>query len=192
MVSREKKIKNILVGILIFFLLIVGVFFIKGYFEGRFNSIETLRTYVQTFGIFAPIVLTVIQMLQVVFPVLPGFIGCAVAVGMFGAVGGFWCNYIGISVGSIVAFLLAKWFGDNLVRLMVPEEKYLSCVEWVNKKKSYTLLLFLSILLPLAPDDFLCYFSGLIGMGTKKFVWIILVSKPWIIIFYSILFGYLL
>ena len=36
---------------------------------------------------------------------------------------------------------------------MVPMEKYQKLVDTVNTKKSYTLILFLAILLPLAPDD---------------------------------------
>lgn len=190
--TREIKIKKILMAILIVLLLITGVFVIKGYFEGHFRSMDSMRAYMNTFGMFAPLVLVLIQALQVVLPVLPGMIGCAVGAGMFGAATGFWCNYIGISAGSIIAFLLAKWLGHKIVDVMFPADKYASCVEWINKKKCFTLLLFLSILLPLAPDDFLCYFSGVAGMSTRKFVWIILLAKPWCILFYSIVFGYFL
>ena len=109
---------------------------------------------------------------------------------MFGAMGGFGCNYIGISAGSISAFLLSRRFGVGLVRQMVPMEKYERFVNWVNEKNSYTAVLFLSILLPLAPDDFLCYFSGLTGMSAKKFTWIILAAKPWCILGYSVFFAY--
>jgi uncharacterized membrane protein YdjX (TVP38/TMEM64 family) len=124
-------------------------------------------------------------------PVLPGFLGCIVGAGMFGAAGGFWCNYIGISIGSIIAFLLARRFGVELVRLMIPMEKYQKWVDWVNTKKSYTVVLFLAILLPLAPDDFLCYFSGLTGMSTRRFTWIIVLGKPWCILAYCVFFAYL-
>lgn len=110
---------------------------------------------------------------------------------MFGAAGGFWCNYIGISIGSIIAFLLARRFGVELVRLMIPMEKYQKWVDWVNTKKSYTVVLFLAILLPLAPDDFLCYFSGLTGMSTRRFTWIIVLGKPWCILAYCVFFAYL-
>lgn len=109
---------------------------------------------------------------------------------MFGAFGGFWCNYIGISAGSIIAFLLARRFGSGIVKQMFPADKYEAVVKWVTQKKSYTAVLFLAILLPLAPDDFLCYFSGLTGMSTKKFTWIIIVAKPWCILAYCIAFGY--
>ena len=122
---------------------------------------------------------------------LPGFLGCIVGAGMFGAAGGFWCNYIGISIGSIIAFLLARRFGVELVRLMIPMEKYQKWVDWVNTKKSYTVVLFLAILLPLAPDDFLCYFSGLTGMSARRFTWIIVLGKPLCILAYCVVFSYL-
>lgn len=188
--TREEWIKKILLFILGCLLFVSIVFLLKAYREGHFSSVHNLRTYVKGFGVFAPAVLIMIQALQVVVPVLPGFLGSIVGTGLFGGWISFWCNYIGISIGSIIAFLLAKWLGNNLVRLLFPEEKYQKYVNWINQKRCYTRLLFWSILLPLAPDDFLCYFSGLSGMSTKKFVWIIILAKPWCLIFYSILFEY--
>ena len=187
---NARSLKRLLTGLLVLLLALSALFLLKGYLDGSFRSIQSFQAYIAGFGLLAPLVLTVIQALQVVLPVLPGFFGCIVGAGMFGAMGGFWCNYIGISAGSIIAFLLAKRFGAGLVRCMVPMEKYDSLVNWVNRKKSYTAVLFLSILLPLAPDDFLCYFSGLTGMSTKKFTWIILSAKPWCILGYSIFFAY--
>lgn len=190
MTANADKLKNVLTGLLVALLLLTGLFLLKGYLDGQFRTMESFRAYVESFGLLAPLILVVIQALQVVLPVLPGFFGCIVGAGMFGAMGGFWCNYIGISAGSIIAFLLAKRFGVRLVQCMVPMEKYDSLVAWVNRRRSYTVVLFLSILLPLAPDDFLCYFSGLTGMSTKKFTWIILSAKPWCILGYSIFFAY--
>mgnify|MGYP000004345992 FL=1 len=190
MAVRESWIKRALMAVLIGLLVISGVFMINGYFAGSFHSVEAFRAYVGKYGMFAPVVLGCIQMLQVVVPVIPGMVGCAAGAGMFGAVQGFWCNYIGISAGSIVAFLLAKWFGEKIVNVMVPVGKYQSWVDRLNSTRYFTWILFLSILLPLAPDDFLCYFSGLGGMSTKKFVWIIVLAKPWCILAYSIFFAY--
>ena len=168
------------------------LFCVQGYLGGHFSSAEQLQAYMKRFGVFAPVILTVIQAIQVIIPVLPGWLGCVVGAGMFGAAGGFWCNYIGISAGSLISFLLAKRYGVELVRKMVPMEKYQKLVDWVNTKKSYTLILFLAILLPLAPDDFLCWFSGLTGMASRRFIWIIIAAKPWCILFYSLIFGHII
>ena len=188
---HAEKLKNALTGLFVFLLLFSALFLLKGYLDGHFQSMESMRAYIGKFGLFAPVILIVIQALQVVLPVLPGFLGCIVGAGMFGAMGGFLCNYIGISAGSIIAFLLAKRFGSGLVQQMISMEKYHSFVAWIERKKCYTIILFLSILLPLAPDDFLCYFSGLMGMSTKKFTWIILSAKPWCILGYSVFFAYM-
>ena len=73
--------------ILLGLLIISGIFMINGYFAGSFYSVEGFREYVGRYGIFAPVVLGCIQMLQVVVPVIPGMVGCAAGAGMFGAKG---------------------------------------------------------------------------------------------------------
>ena len=71
-------------------------------------------------------------------------------------------------------------------------QKYQKLTTWVNSRKSYTVVLFLCILLPLAPDDFLCWLSGLMDMPARRFVYIILLGKPWCILFYSLLFSHMI
>ncbi len=186
------KLKGVLTALLEFLLIFSLLFLVRGWASGRFDSVDSMREYIGSFGAFGPLVLTLIQALQVVLPVLPGFLGCIVGAGLFGAAGGFWCNYIGISAGSMAAFLLARRFGVSLVQKMVPMEKYKRWVDWVNGRRSYTAVLFLAILLPLAPDDFLCYFSGLTGMSARRFTWIIVLGKPWCILAYSLFFAYLI
>ena len=192
MEEKAEHLKKYLGAALIFLLMLLILFCVQGYLGGHFSSAEQLQAYMKRFGVFAPVILTVIQAIQVIIPVLPGWLGCVVGAGMFGAAGGFWCNYIVISAGSIISFLLAKRYGVELVRKMVPMEKYQKLVDWVNTKKSYTLILFLAILLPLAPDDFLCWFSGLTGMASRRFIWIIIAAKPWCILFYSLIFGHII
>ncbi len=190
--GKEDRIKSAATVSLLLLLLLAAAFLVKAWLGGHFRSMEALRAYLETFGVVGPLVLTLIQALQVILPVLPGFLGCVVGAAMFGAAGGFIVNYVGISAGSIAAYWLARRFGVALVRKMVPMEKYDRCVRWVNEKKSYSLILFLAILLPLAPDDFLCYFSGLTSMSAKRFTWIILLGKPWCILLYSLVFSRLI
>jgi len=190
MKTKESIIKITVIVCLSVLLAASAFFLIYGWLGGHFDSIDTLRVYIDSFGIWGPIVLTLIQVFQVVLPVLPGFMGCIVGAMLFGAASGFWINYIGISVGSIAAYWLARRLGIKLVNKMVSMEKYDSYVKKISQSKSYPVVLFVSILLPLAPDDFLCYFSGLINMSAKKFTTIIVVAKPWCILFYSIFFAY--
>ncbi|MBE6909897.1 MAG: TVP38/TMEM64 family protein [Ruminococcaceae bacterium] len=189
MVKTKLDVGRVLSAAMVALLLLSAAFVLRGWTSGSFSSTEAMRAYIASFGVLAPLVLTLIQALQVVLPVLPGWLGCIVGAALFGSAGGFWCNYIGISAGSIAAYFLARRYGVSLVRQLVPMDHYEKCAAWARNKKSYTLVLFLAILLPLAPDDFLCYYSGLAEMDARKFITIILAAKPWCILFYSVFFA---
>lgn len=188
--TKETLIKTISILILCTLLSISGFILVHGWISGSFHSMDSLREYVASFGIWAPVVLMLIQLFLTILPVCTSFTGCIVGAALFGAGGGFWTNYIGISLGSIVAYTLARKLGTQMVNSMMDTRKYESCIEKINRSKSYPKLLFLAILLPMAPDNFLCYFSGLVNMPAGKFVAIILAAKPWCILFYSLFFAY--
>lgn len=185
---KNKYMKLLSVFIIIFCVGIMIVL-VKAYFDGEFDSVETLQAYIKRFGLFGPVVLTVIQAAQVVVPILPGFLGCSVGAVMFGCWGGFICNYIGISIGSVAAFFLARKFGMRLVGSIFPESKFEKWSARAGNSKSFTAFLFAAMVLPLFPDDFFCYFTGLTQMKVQKFIWIIILGKPWCILAYSIAFS---
>lgn len=172
-------------------ILLLGLmlFFVKQLVEHKVSSVSEFQTYLGSFGKIGPIVLVIIQALQVVVPILPGYLGCAAGAMGFGTATGFWCNYIGISLGSIAAFFIARKFGKKVVLTMFSEKQYQKWAEKISKKKSYDVFLFIATLLPLFPDDFLCYFSGAMKMKAGKFIRIIVLGKPWCILAYSIGFG---
>lgn len=175
-------------AVLVILLLIAVGFLSRAYFTGRFSSAEELREYMKTFGTAAPLVLTLFQAAQVVLPVLPGALGYAAGTVLFGVPIGFLCNYIGICAGSIISYYLARKFGIDLVLSMFSEKQYEKWQQKFQSGRSYTIILWLAIFLPFLPDDFLCYFSGLIKMDSKKFITIILVAKPWCILAYCLFF----
>ncbi len=172
-------------------LLIAAAIFLKMIFAQNLRSVEELQAYMLRFGVCAPLVLTVIQALQVVVPVLPGLLGCAAGSVLFGPAVGFLCNYTGICLGSIAAYYLAKRYGTKIILMLFSEKQYKTWSERAARYRSYGAFLFVATLLPLFPDDFLCYFSGLICMDAKRFIRIILLGKPWCILAYCLLFGLL-
>ena len=97
-IKRIEQWKKWMTALLLLLCLALCAVLFKAYLDGKFDSVETLQSYISGFGLLAPVVLTAIQALQVVIPVLPGFLGCIVGAVMFGWMGGFWCNYIGISL----------------------------------------------------------------------------------------------
>ena len=183
---NKGKLVKLLSGVIIALIFLV---LLKYMIAQHITSVEDFRNFIGKFGIIGPVVLTIFQAIQVVVPVLPGYLGCAAGAMAFGTTVGFVCNYIGICAGSIASYFIARKFGIDVVLAMFSEKQYNKWSERLCKKKSYDNFLFVATLLPLFPDDFLCYFSGLIKMNAKRFVRIILLGKPWCILAYSIIFG---
>ena len=151
-----------------------------------FVSQEALEAFLGRFGMFAPLFFIVIQIVQVIIPILPGAIGCLGGVLIFGPVWGFVYNYIGISIGSILAFLLSKQYGRPFVRNIIGEKNYDKYIGWLSKGNGFNKAFAVAIFLPVAPDDLLCYIAGLTKMTLKKFTAIILLGKPGSILLYSL------
>ena len=79
-----------------------------GWQTGVLTSQERLEALVSSLGAAGALLFTVFQAVQVVVPVLPGGLGCLVGVILFGPVWGFVYNYVGICIGSLLAFAVAK------------------------------------------------------------------------------------
>ena len=186
MKSKSKLILNILsiIGI------VAVIFFI--YFavkERWFLDNEILLTKIKSFGLLAPLCFILIQIVQVVLPVIPGGASCLVGVMAFGAVGGFIYNYVGLVLGSICSFLLSRKFGMSIINKLFKEKDIKKALDKINNSK-YDLIFFLIILLPGLPDDLFCYISGITKMSLKKFTLIILICKPLTLLVYSICFQF--
>lgn len=158
---------------------------VYGYKTGLFSSEESLNAFLQQLGVWGPLVFVLLQVVQVVIPIIPGGISCVVGVLVFGPWMGFWYNYIGICIGSILNFLLARKYGTPFIRMLVPERLYNKYSGWLNKGKVFDRTFAIAIFFPVAPDDFLCMLAGLTEMKFRRFLAIILLGKPASIALYS-------
>lgn len=189
---KTSLLKKIFLIFLCVFIVLCGIFLFVEYKNGRFNDVDSFQEFVRSFGWAGPVFLTVFQCVKVVYAVIPGTLGYIVAPSLFGTIPGILCNYIGICLGSFIAFALSKNFGITIMKQIFSEKKYMKAMKWMQKwNKNYPVFLWIAILIPVSPDDFLCYFSGLTDMKFKKFAIIILTSKPWFIIVYGLIFGHI-
>lgn len=101
-------------------LILCGILAVWGYQSGIFQSVETMQQFVNRFGMIGALIFVLIQIVQVVFPIIPGGISCLAGVLLFGVVPGFFYNYIGISVGSCIAFGIARSLGRPVLYKMFP------------------------------------------------------------------------
>lgn len=152
---------------------------------GLFTDTEKLQALLEKSGILAPLLFVIVQAVQVVIPIMPGAIGCVFGVVFFGAFWGFVYNYIGICIGSVCAFLLARKYGMMFVQNMTGSKFYNKYQHFLEKENQFEKMFALLIFLPVAPDDFLCYLAGVSRMRLTRFTTIILLGKPAAILMYS-------
>lgn len=177
----KSQIFNIIGGILLILVIFLGYI---GYKRGYFNSLDSFRELILAKGAWGPIVFMGLQIVQIVVPVIPGGLTCVAGVVIFGAFWGFIYNYISICLGSILVFFISRTFGRSIVIKIFGEDLYDKYRGKLNEDR-YDKFFALAIFLPVAPDDFLCYLTGLTEMSVKKFITIILLCKPLSIFAYS-------
>ncbi len=167
-------------------IMLAFIFIIYGYKAGIFASQEAFRTFVEGFGIWDALIFIIIQTISVVVPIIPTTLGCVAGIVIFGPWLGFLYNYIGICLGSVIAFLLTKKYGSMFVKSVVSGKTFDKYIGWVDKGKKFDKMFALAIFFPGAPDDILCYIAGLTKMRFRKFMLIILLGKPMSIAVFSV------
>lgn len=169
---------------------ILGTLFLIGlilYFlsQGYFTDSTKLQTLLNQTGIFAPLLFILLQIFQVIIPIIPGGASSALGIVAFGPIWGFVYNYAGLVIGSILAFLLVKKYGKTFILKVCDQKTYDKYIGWLDKGKKFDRFFAAAIFFPCAPDDILCMIAGLTSMTLKKFSMIIILGKPLALIAYS-------
>ncbi|HEO3519948.1 TPA: TVP38/TMEM64 family protein, partial [Streptococcus agalactiae] len=138
---------------------------------------------------WGPMIFIVAQIVQIVFPVIPGGVTTVAGFLIFGPTLGFIYNYIGIIIGSVILFWLVKFYGRKFVLLFMDQktfDKYESKLETSGYEKFFIFCM----ASPISPADIMVMITGLSNMSIKRFVTIIMITKPISIIGYSYLWIY--
>lgn len=142
---------------------------------GKINSVEALRQYIQKASKLAALIFIIFSFLQVVLLPVPGSVAVAAGTAMFGP---FKCSvysFIGIVLGSVTAFAVGRLVGYKAVCWIVGQD---SLDKWLEKLKGKDyLILSLMFLLPMFPDDILCFVAGLSSMTWPYFIVMIVVTR---------------
>lgn len=141
----------------------------------KLTSIEALRDYIASFGATAVLIFILFQFLQVVILPIPGSVSVGVGVALFGPLRCSIFSFIGILLGSIVAFTIGRVIGYKAVCWIVGKD---DLDKWLKKLKGKDyLLLSIMFLLPLFPDDILCFVAGLSSITWLYFIIMIIITR---------------
>ena len=122
-----------------------------------------------------PTVYIVLQYLQVVILPIPGVVSTAVGVALFGPFLTIFYSLIGILLGSFTAFYIGRKLGGKAVAWLIGDETLSAWQKKLKGKDNFVLTLM--FLLPMFPDDILCFIAGLSTMTIRYFIIMITVSR---------------
>ncbi len=139
------------------------------------SDAEELREFILQYEFFAPLILFLFQLLQVIIAPIPGNVTIFIGGSLFGAWYGLLINTLSVYLGSLVAFYLGRRFGKPLILRLVDEETYRKYNRFFEKK--YLAVLFLFFLFPLFPDDALCLLAGISSIPLKTFLFLLIIGR---------------
>lgn len=156
---------------------------------GILNDSNAFKTWVLQYGLLAPVLFILIQIIQIVIPIIPGGVTTVAGALVFGSVWGFVYNYIGIVIGSCLLFLLVKKYGKPFILLFVKENEFRKYEKKLSSK-TYEGFFIFCMASPVSPADIVVMITGLTKMSFRRFLTIILLTKPISIVGYSVIWVY--
>jgi uncharacterized membrane protein YdjX (TVP38/TMEM64 family) len=136
---------------------------------------EWTKSTLKAAGPLAPVFFIVIQALQVVFAPIPGEATGFVGGYLFGVPLGLLYSTLGLTLGSILAFLIARWLEERYVARWVPKE-ILEKFDFLMERQG-ALISFVFFIVPGFPKDYLCFVLGMSHMPFKLFLLICAVGR---------------
>jgi uncharacterized membrane protein YdjX (TVP38/TMEM64 family) len=136
---------------------------------------ERLQEFLRRMGPLAPLFFIIMQALQVVFAPIPGEGTGFVAGALFGIPLGFLYSTLGLTLGSALAFLLARWLEIRFVARWVGQET-MDRFEILMEHQGALVAFFLFVV-PGFPKDYLCFLLGLSHMSLRLFLVISTVGR---------------
>jgi uncharacterized membrane protein YdjX (TVP38/TMEM64 family) len=173
-------------ALLVLALLTVGLFFLifqygsllwgqLGYVVSFLTDKEWVKSTLAAAGPLAPLVFILIQTLQVIFAPIPGEATGFIGGYLFGVPLGFLYSTLGLTLGSLGAFLIARWLEEHYVKRWIPGDILLK-FDFLMERQG-ALISFILFLLPGFPKDYLCFILGLSRMPLKLFLLICIVGR---------------
>lgn len=163
------KYKYILLAIIIAAALF---FFIKekyGQYIVTYYNPEAIKNWILSFGSLSFMIFMLLQIIQVVLFFIPGEVVQAAGGYIYGTLAGAGISLLGATLGAIITFLIARRYGDRLLKRILPRKDYEKTRSLIDRPKN-KLILFILYLIPGFPKDVLGYVAGITPIRLRWFI----------------------
>lgn len=152
-----------------------------------FNNLNnSLNTFLLNAGVLAPILSSVLIVLEGMFAFLPVFVFITVNLLTMGNILGSIVSYICTIIGNFLTFFLCRIGLNPLFQKYIGNKRKLKkMMNLINKMSFSKLVLIISI--PLTPSFFVNLAAGLSKIPKKKYLYALMLGKICIILFWGVL-----
>lgn len=157
------------------------------YKQGILNDQNAMKDWALRYPVIAPFAFFLVQVVQVVFPIIPGGVTTVVGFLIFQPLLAFFINSSGIIIGSLILFHLARIYGKKFCLLFMSEETFYKYERKIDNKRGFEIFFIFCMISPMAPADIVVMITGLTSMSYRKFFLIALLCRPISIVVYSYL-----
>jgi len=132
-----------------------------------FSDRDAVTSSMQHAGLWGPVVLFVLFVLQVFLAFIPGqalMVACGY---LYGFWGGFLLSWLSLVAGGEAAFMLARKYGRSFAEKWIAQDVL---ARWDRTAQGQGVGFFaMMLLMPLAPNDAMCYVAGLGKISRSRF-----------------------
>jgi uncharacterized membrane protein YdjX (TVP38/TMEM64 family) len=129
---------------------------------------ERVRAWIEGFGMWGPLALIGMIIVQTVLSVSPVSLLAVVGAYVFGFWQGVLYAFIGLTIGSSLCMILGRRFGRPLVDRLI-DPKSIAIFDRFTEKRG-PIFFFIIFVMPWVPDDLACYAIGLSRLSLKLMI----------------------
>lgn len=137
---------------------------------------EQVREAILAHGGWAPLMFIGLQVLQVLFALIPSEASGALGGYLFGAGAGFVYSTIGVTVGSLIAFAIGRLFNNLVASRLHHTNKVYKQFNHLVQRGNFAIP-FLLFLIPGIPKDIVSYMLGMSIMPLPVFFFVMTIGR---------------
>ena len=166
-VAVDKKWRAVLLLVVLIGVVILGVYHRRvweylGELTAAFQSIETARAYIASYGALAPLVSAILMIFQSVIAPLPAFLITFANGLLFGVWWGAALSWSSAMIGAALCFFIARALGRPVIVKLLSETAVNTSDQFFQRYGKHAVLI--ARLVPVISFDAISYGAGLTGM----------------------------
>jgi uncharacterized membrane protein YdjX (TVP38/TMEM64 family) len=132
-------------------------------------DVETIKGYILSFGIWAPVVSFLLMVFQSIIAPLPAFLITFANAALFGWVKGAVLSWASAMAGAALCFVIARFLGREVTEKLTSRYALQNVDLFFKQYGKHTILI--ARLLPFISFDIVSYAAGLTSMSFWSFFW---------------------